>query len=461
MKYISTRGNAPILDFDDVVLTGLARDGGLYVPEYIPTLTPAQLDAMATQSYEDIAFTVMRPFIGGRLDDAALRALIAKTYGTFDHAAIAPLVQLDQHLWLLELFHGPTLAFKDYALQFLGHLFDAILAKRGQRICVVGATSGDTGSAALAACANKSAVDIVILHPHGRVSDVQRRQMTSIIAPNVHNIAIKGTFDDGQDIVKALFNDLPFRDRVGLAAINSINWARVLAQVVYYVVAAVRLGAPHRPVSFAVPTGNFGNVYAAYVARQMGVPMTTLAIGTNKNDILHRFFTTGTMKIDQVDPSLSPSMDIQVSSNVERYLFDLKRRDGKNVAATMAMFRQAGEFSLSADEHARAQATFTSARLDDESTLQVMRDTYARSGYTLDPHTAIGVGAAHDVQGTVIALACAHPAKFPDAVQKALGEFPAMPTRLKPVMEAEERYTVMENSVEAVKEYVLQKVSKG
>ncbi|MBF0374812.1 MAG: threonine synthase, partial [Alphaproteobacteria bacterium] len=336
MRYVSTRGHAPALAFDDVLLTGLARDGGLYVPETWPQFEPDAIRAMAGLSYEDLAVKVMLPFLGGTIPEDAFAELVSETCAAFGHEAVAPLRQLGRGDWLMELFHGPTLAFKDHALQLLGRLFDHVLCQRGQRVTIVGATSGDTGSAAIEACRDRASIDIVILHPKGRVSDVQRRQMTTVLSPNVHNVAIEGTFDDCQDLVKALFADLAFRDEMRLSAVNSINWARIMAQIVYYFAAATALGAPDRKLSFAVPTGNFGNVYAGYAARAMGLPIERFVVGSNSNDILTRFFESGAMTMGGVVPTLSPSMDIQVSSNFERLLFDLVGRDGAKVEALMA-----------------------------------------------------------------------------------------------------------------------------
>jgi threonine synthase len=346
VRYISTRGDAPILEFDEVLLAGLAEDGGLYVPETWPQLTADGLRDLRGLSYAETAVHVMTPFLGGRIDAATFEGLVRDAYAQFDHPAVAPLRQLDANLWLLELFHGPTLAFKDAALQLLGRLFDHVLTRRGERVTIVGATSGDTGSAAIEACRDREAIEIFILHPHGRVSDVQRRQMTTVMSPNVHNIAVEGSFDDCQDLVKAMFADRRFRDELRLSAVNSINWARIMAQIVYYVQAAVALGAPDRPVAFAVPTGNFGNVYAGYAARQMGLPIAELVIGSNRNDILTRFMETGVMEMRDVETSLSPSMDIQVSSNFERLLFDVCEREGRAVLDTMIDFRRTGTLTV-------------------------------------------------------------------------------------------------------------------
>ncbi|MCG8358783.1 MAG: threonine synthase, partial [Kiloniellales bacterium] len=369
MRYISTRGRAPALAFDDVLLTGLARDGGLYLPESWPRFSEDEIRALAGLSYAEVAYRVIRPFVGGAIEDETLRAMAEATYAGFHHAAVAPLKQLDSRVWLMELFHGPTLAFKDYALQLVGRLFDQVLAARGLTITIVGATSGDTGSAAIEACRGRERVEIFILHPKGRVSEVQRRQMTTITDANVHNIAIEGSFDDCQDLVKALFNDTGFRDEVRLSAVNSINWARIMAQIVYYFQAAVALGAPERDVAFSVPSGNFGNVFAGYAAKQMGLPVGRLIVGSNRNDILARFFASGAMTMAPVEPSLSPSMDIQVSSNFERLLFDLLGRDGAAVERTLNGFRQSGSYTLEGEALAQARALFSGFRLDDAATL--------------------------------------------------------------------------------------------
>ncbi len=461
MRYISTRGRAPDLAFDDVLLAGLARDGGLYVPAQWTRLNDDDLRALRGASYADVAVRVMAPFVGdgqGGSTAARLGGLVADAYAGFDHAARAPLVQLDQRLWLLELFHGPTNAFKDHALQLLGRLFDHVLGQRGERVTVVGATSGDTGSAAIEACRDRDAVDIFILHPKGRVSEVQRRQMTTVPAANVHNVAIDGAFDDCQDLVKAMFNDAPFRDALNLSAVNSINWARIMAQIVYYVAAAVALGAPDRRVAFSVPTGNFGNVYAAYCARAMGVPIDRLIVGCNTNDILHRFFKSGRMRTRPVVPTISPSMDIQISSNFERLLFDLLDRDGSALAACMQAFRRDGDFAVTDDRLGRARALFESHRLDDAGTRAEIAETYRATGRLVDPHTAVGLAAARacdtDPDVAVVALGCAHPAKFPDAVEQATGVRPGLPAHLADLFDREERLTALPNDLAKVQDFV-------
>jgi threonine synthase len=461
LHYISTRGARSAsegLAFDDVLLAGLARDGGLYVPEEVPLFSKEEIAALAGLRYAELAQRVMAPFMGTRGGTPATRRLIAQSYEGFDHQAVAPLKQLDAGLFLMELFHGPTLAFKDYALQLVGRLFDAVLAERSERVTIVGATSGDTGSAAMEACRDREAVDIFILFPQGRTSEVQRRQMTTIDAANAHAIAIEGTFDDCQDLVKAMFADAAFRDELRLSAVNSINWARIMAQVVYYFAAGVALGAPHRPVAFSVPTGNFGNVYAGHIARRMGLPISRLVVGTNRNDILARFLATGKMTIGTVEPSLSPSMDIQVSSNFERLFHELKGRDGAAVAEAMKTFRATGTLPASAEEWRRAGALFAGHRVDDEGTKATIAETWRRTGELLDPHSAVAVAAARacaEPDGIpMVALACAHPAKFPDAVEAATGLRPPLPGALADLMERNERVAVLPNDLRAVERFV-------
>ena len=395
------------------------------------------------------------------IDDDRLRALIGETYAAFDDRAVAPMRQLDADTWLLELFHGPTLAFKDFALQFLGRMFEHILAKRGERITIVGATSGDTGSAAIEACRGRDNLDIFMLHPAGRVSDVQRRQMTTVLAPNVHNIAMSGTFDDCQDLVKGMFNDVAFRDAMNLSAVNSINWARVMAQIVYYFTAAAQLGAPDQPVSFVVPTGNFGNVYAGYAAQQMGLADTNLIVASNQNDILTRFFESGDMSIAAVKPSLSPSMDIQISSNFERLLFDLLDRDGAAVADAIQKFRDTGSLPGGAKLRGAAAGVFSGFRTDEPGTLAAIRETYEANGILVDPHTAVGLGAARQERAAGsrrIVLATAHPAKFPDAVEQATGVRPALPAHLADLFDREERFESLANDLSAVQSFIRDKV---
>ncbi|MGY0708814.1 threonine synthase [Azospirillum argentinense] len=460
MKYVSTRGQAPVLGFEEVLLAGLARDGGLYVPESWPQFSADEIRAMRGLPYSEIAVRVMLPFLGGAIAEDDFRTIVKDAYASFDHAAVVPLVQLDQRTWVMELFHGPTLAFKDVALQLLGRLFDHVLAKRGERVTIVGATSGDTGSAAIEACRDRQNVDIFILHPKGRTSEVQRRQMTSVLSDNVHNIALHGTFDDCQDLVKALFNDMAFRDKMGLSAVNSINWARIMAQIVYYFAAAVALGVPDRKVAFTVPTGNFGNVYAAYGARAMGLPVERLVVGSNANDILARFFASGTMSAAPVVPTLSPSMDIQISSNFERLLFDLLGRDGAAVQAAMDGFRAEGKFAVTDAQLAEAHAIFAAGRADDARTMDVIKEVWEKTGgYQVDPHTAVGIHSAAtapvDPSVPVVVMATAHPAKFPDAVETATGRRPVLPPRLADLYEREERLSELPNDVAAVQDFVV------
>ena len=459
MKYVSTRGAAPILGFDDVVLAGLARDGGLYVPQFWPRLSDENLRAMAQLNYPALTARVMAPFAAPAIAESELRELAVSAYAGFDHAQVAPLKRLDPRLWLLELFHGPTLAFKDFALQILGRLFDLILKRRRQRVTIVGATSGDTGSAAIEACRGRDAIDIFILHPRGRVSEVQRRQMTTVDAPNVHNIAVEGTFDDCQDLVKAMFNDAAFRDEMNLAAVNSINWARILAQITYYVYASLALGGPGQPVAFAVPTGNFGNVFAAYAARCLGAPIAHLIVGSNRNDILTRFFASGRMEMGEVFPTLSPSMDIQISSNFERLLFELYDRDGAVVAGLMDTFKAQRAFQVDTRRWQRATGVFSAFRIDDRETSETIRSVYAETGELLDPHSAIGVAAARSIRTDtgipVIAVATAHPAKFPDAVEAATGQRPALPPRLAELMGKREHCVALPADLAAIEAHIV------
>ncbi len=453
MRYVSTRGAAPILGFGEVLLAGLADDGGLYVPESWPSFA-----AGGSGDYLVTALEVMSPFVGGAIAPGAFADMVREAYATFESDEVTPLVDLGDGLYLLELFHGPTLAFKDVALQLVGRLFDHELSRRGERVTIVGATSGDTGSAAIDACRDRESMDIVILHPADRVSDVQRRQMTTVPAANVHNVAVEGTFDDCQDLVKAMFADAPFRQRMRLSAVNSINWARVMAQVVYYVVAAERLGGRHVPVSFSVPTGNFGNALAGHAARHMGLDIEQLVIGSNSNDILTRFFTAGTMTLDEVVPTLSPSMDIQVSSNLERLLFELLDRDGAAVAALLDDFRGTGTIVLDPALHATLGDAWSAARFHDDEVLRCIAEEADRSGVVLDPHSAVGVSAARhcrrDHSVPMVALATAHPAKFPDAVESATGVRPDLPERLGDLFDRPERFSRLPNDLAAIQAHV-------
>ncbi|MGB0959462.1 MAG: threonine synthase [Halocynthiibacter sp.] len=453
MRYISTRGQAPALNFEEAMLSGLARDGGLYVPETIPTLDKDAIKALAGQPYEEIAFQVMKPYIGDCFTDAEFKEIIAKAYAGFGHDARAPLKQLGPNHFLLELFHGPTLAFKDFAMQLIGQLFQVALKRRDKKVTIVGATSGDTGSAAIEAFRGLDAVDVFILFPHGRVSEVQRRQMTTPIESNVHALAMDGDFDDCQARLKDMFNDHDFRDGVGLAGVNSINWARVLAQVVYYFSAATSLGAPDREVSFTVPTGNFGDIFAGYIAKKMGLPIDKLVIATNQNDILHRTLETGAYETHGVEPSISPSMDIQVSSNFERVLFDVYDRDGNAIVQLMDELKEGGKFSLSQGALESLRDLFASGRASEDETLAQIKTSLDVSNELLCPHSAIGVKVAEENLGTapMVTLATAHPAKFPAAVEKASGLHPALPARMADLFDRKERVTRVPNDLDALK----------
>ena len=458
MRYTSTRGQAAPRDFEGVLLAGLAEDGGLFMPETWPSFSAAEWRAMRGLPYAELATRILLPFMGQNFSQADLGRMCAESYASFAHAAVVPLVQLDERTYALELFHGPTLAFKDVALQLLGRLFDHVLARRGERITIVGATSGDTGSAAIEACRDRAAIDIVILHPQGRTSEVQRRQMTTVLSANVANLAIQGSFDDCQDAVKAMFNDAPFRTEMKLAAVNSINWARIAAQIPYYAAAALALGAPDRPVAVSVPTGNFGNVLAAYGAMRMGIPIERFIIGSNRNDILSRFLASNDMSARPVEPSLSPSMDIQVSSNFERLLFELLGRDATATADQMARFRAEGRMPVPSAAWHAATTRFTGFTLDDAGTIAEMRRLKRESGYVADPHTAVGTAAARAHPGArdvpIIVAATAHPAKFPDPVRQALGEAPALPPHLADLYDRPERFSVLPHALEPIEAFV-------
>ncbi|NBC36479.1 threonine synthase [Novosphingobium sp. FSY-8] len=463
MDYISTRGNAPALNFEGATLAGLASDGGLYVPRSWPSFTKAEIAEMAGLPYAQLAQRIMLPFVADSLSAERLLELTTAAYGRFAHAAVTPLKQFDSQQWLLELFHGPTLAFKDVALQMLGLLFEEFLSRPNadgttRNLTIVGATSGDTGSAAIDAVAGRAGVDIFMLHPKGRVSDVQRRQMTTVLAPNVHNIAIDGSFDDAQAMVKRMFNDTAMTSRFNIGAVNSINWARLMAQVVYYFAAALQLGAPHRPVAFSVPTGNFGDVFAGYVAAKMGLPIERLIVATNVNDILHRALANGDYSAGTVTPTAAPSMDIQVSSNFERLLFDLNGRDGVAMAAQMAGFESTKAMALTNAQREGAAGLFSSARADAGEMAQAIRWAYDASGELIDPHTAIGLHAARaagiDASVPVVTLATAHPAKFPDAVERATGHRPLLPARVGDLFDREERCAELPGDYDAVAAYV-------
>jgi threonine synthase len=458
LRYISTRGEAPELSFEDALLAGLARDGGLYVPKAWPQLAPEAIAGLAGQPFAEVATAVIEPFTGGAMARGELLALMNASYAGFGHRAVTPLVQIDSNLWVLELFHGPTLAFKDVAMQLLARLMDGVLAAHGDMATVVGATSGDTGGAAIEAFRGSQRVTAIVLYPQGRVSDVQRRMMTTAREANVHAVAVEGTFDDCQALVKAMFNDLVFRDRVRLAGVNSINWARIVAQISYYVVAAVALGAPHRRVSFAVPTGNFGDIFAGYAARRLGLAIDRLVIGTNANDILARAHQTGVYELREVAATTSPSMDIQVSSNFERYLFEAADRDPSWVRARMGALRQSGRFELDAKALSHLREDFDAASASEGEVADCIRRVKRESGYTLDPHTACGVVAAartlHDRTTPQIVLATAHPAKFPDAIAAITGERPDLPPRLACLMTDPERITVLPNDLRTIERFV-------
>lgn len=463
IAYISTRGGGQNgaqkpQSFEQVLLSGLAPDGGLYVPQRWPTL---DLDNLKGKSYIEVAFATMYPFVEGSIEADDFKHIIETTYGPdfFRHDDVVPLHHLRDNHYILEQFYGPTIAFKDVALQLLGRLFDHVLKKRNERITIVGATSGDTGSAAIEGCCISDQLDIFILHPKGRVSDVQRKQMTTILAENVFNVAIEGTFDDCQNMVKAMFNDTKFRTDINLAAVNSINWARIMAQITYYVHSALALGAPEKEVTYIVPTGNYGNVFAAYCARQMGLPIK-LVVATNENDILTRFFESGEMKARGCLATISPSMDIEISSNFERYLFDLLDRDAKTVAQMMNNFKQSGSFTIRREKLQQAQNDFTAGRTDDSVTLETIRRVYEDTDYILDPHTAVGFNVAEtnaaQANGPVVTLATAHAAKFPDAVEKAIGQRPDLPDHLRDLFDKEEQAHALPNDLEQVQNFVRQ-----
>jgi len=458
MRYISTRGKAPSLNFEDVLLVGLATDGGLYVPEQLPTFTKAQIADFAHLSYVDLAFNIMQPFVAGCISDEDFRAIIKQTYAGFAHKAIAPLCQLNGNEWLLELFHGPTLAFKDFALQLLGRLLDHVLTKRGEKALILGATSGDTGSAAIEGCKSCANIDIVILHPHQKISEVQRKQMTSAIAPNIHNLALEGNFDDCQELVKRSFNDQSFLNGKRLVAVNSINWARIMAQIVYYFYAAVQLGAPYRAVNFAVPTGNFGDIFAGFLAQKMGLPIEKLTIATNQNDILHRFLAHNSYAKTALQESLAPSMDIMVSSNFERLLFDLHNNDGAKIASLLDEFNKTGNLSVSEEIWQQARHLFASYAADDAAICATIAEVYEQCNMVIDPHTAIGVLAGRKTRtnyaAPLVILATAHPAKFANALTKAGVPIAAMPPHLADLLEREEKYRVLANNLADLHSYL-------
>ncbi len=457
MQFVSTRGEAPVLGFSDAVLAGLAADGGLYLPQSWPQLTPDEIAGFAGKPYADVAFAIIRRFVGGEIDDAALRGIIGESYAAFRHPSVTPLVEVAPGRFVLELFHGPTLAFKDVAMQFLARVVDHILAQRGARATIVGATSGDTGSAAIEAFRGRDATDIFILHPHGRTSEVQRRQMTTVADANVHNIALDGTFDDCQAIVKGLFGAPAFRADMQLSGVNSINWGRIVAQIVYYFTAAVSLGAPHRTVSFVVPTGNFGDIFAGYAAKRMGLPVANLVIATNSNDILARTLETGSYETGGVVPTISPSMDIQVSSNFERLLFEALGRDAAALRRLMGGLRQSGRFTIPAPALAAIRESFAAGRATEAETSATIGRVWREAEYLADPHTAVGLAVADGLElgaAPVICLATAHPAKFPAAVKAATGIEPPLPAWLSDLYQRPERYDVLANDQGAVERYI-------
>ena len=459
MQYISTRGQAPVLSFTEAVLAGLARDGGLYVPATYPQLAHDDVASFAGRPYAEVATRVISPFLDATVAEDAFADMVAQAYATFRHPAVAPLVQIDDNLFVLELFHGPTLAFKDVAMQLLARLMDHVLRARGERATIIGATSGDTGAAAIEAFRGLEQVDVFILYPHGRVSEVQRRQMTSVAADNVHVVAVEGTFDDCQALVKGLFNHFDFRDQLKLSGVNSINWARIVAQTVYYFTSAVVLGAPHRKVSFTVPTGNFGDVLAGYIAKRMGLPVERLVIATNENDILARTLASGAYELRAVHATQSPSMDIQVSSNFERLLFDAAHRDATAVRRLMANLQQSGRFELSPAERAAIAAEFDALRTGETGTLKEIANTWRTASYLLDPHSAVAVHAARKALAgnkaiPMIVLATAHPAKFPDAVARATGLTPQLPAHLADLFDRKEHVTVMANDQAAIESFM-------
>ena len=465
MRYISTRGSAPALDFEQVTLTGLANDGGLYLPEEWPRWSEEEIAALAGLPYAELAVRVMQPFVADSVTQDELRTMCQAAYGRFSHAAITPLKQLDEQHWLLELFHGPTLAFKDVALQMLGQLFETFLKRTDSHLTIVGATSGDTGSAAIDAVAGRERIDIFMLHPEGRISDVQRRQMTTVLAPNVYNIAIDGSFDDAQASVKRMFNDTAINTRFRIGAVNSINWARLMAQVVYYFAAALQLGAPARKIAFSVPTGNFGDVFAGYVAAQMGLPIERLIVATNVNDILHRALANGDYSTGTVTPTTAPSMDIQISSNFERLLFDCGGRDGVAMARQMQGFELEKAMQLTNAQREGAADLFISQRVDADGMAHASRWAMEQCGEIIDPHTAIGLHAARkaDIASDVpvVTLATAHPAKFRDAVERATGTRPALPTRVGDLFAREERYDTVAGDYDSIAAYIAQRATQS
>ncbi len=458
MKYCSTRGSAPHIDFDDVLLTGLANDGGLYIPHKWPSFSESEINNMQGMTYGELATEIVQPFTEGSLIQEDLKKLILETYKSFSHSDVAPLRNIKKNIWIMELYHGPSLSFKDYALQVIGNIFESLLLKKNKTINIVGATSGDTGSAAISSCANRSGMNIFILHPEGRVSEVQRRQMTTVNSSNVFNIAIKGTFDDCQSLVKLMFKDENFRERINLSAVNSINWARILFQIVYYFYAVLSIGSQNKSVSFAVPTGNFGNVFAGYCSKKMGLPISKFYVGSNNNDILTRFFSSSSMVIKDVIPTISPAMDIQVSSNFERLLYDAYEGDYLQVNKLMRNFSNKKSFTVDPEVFKKIKLYFQGYKLNDEQTKFVMKRTFDESQYILDPHTAVGLGAIDNfsniLEDPLVVLSTAHPSKFPDAVKSAVGKEPSLPEPIKDLYNLKEEYTVLPNDLELVKNYI-------
>lgn len=457
MRYVSTRGQAPVLGFCDAVLAGLARDGGLYVPESWPQFSPAEIHNFGNRHYEDVALAVISKFVGDEIPADDLKAMIKEAYAAFNHPSVTPLIELEPGHFVLELWHGPTLAFKDVAMQFLARVMDYVLGQRGERATIVGATSGDTGSAAIEAFRGRRNTDIFILHPKGRTSAIQRRQMTTVLDDNVHNVALEGTFDDCQAIVKGLFNNHQFRDSAKLSGVNSINWGRIVAQVVYYFTAAVALGAPHRAITFVVPTGNFGDIFAGYVAKQMGLPIEKLVVATNSNDILRRALKFGRYDKRGVVQTASPSMDIEISSNFERLLFEVLERDGEKTAALFASLGQSGGFAIPQDALEVMQADFGTGMADETATAAIIADVLSHSKYLIDPHTAVGVAVARGFNfghTPLVTLSTAHPAKFPETVEKATGIHPELPERLADLNDREERYSVLANDQSVVEDFI-------
>jgi threonine synthase len=461
VKYISTRGDAPVLNFEEVLLAGLASDGGLYVPEVLPTFSKEEIASWVGLPYNELAYKIIKPFVDDCVEDADLKQMIDETYAGFNHSAVAPLKELGTNEWVLELFHGPTLAFKDFALQLLGRLMDYALTKRQERLVIMGATSGDTGSAAIEGCRHSDHLDIFILHPYNRVSEVQRKQMTTIIEDNVFNVALEGNFDDCQEMVKDSFANQDFLGGRKLGAVNSINWARIMSQIVYYFSASLAVGGPHREVAFSVPTGNFGDIFAGYLAKQMGLPISQLVVATNKNDILHRVISGNDMSKGELVHTLSPSMDIMVSSNFERLLFDVYGRDGAAISDLMAKFKTQS-VQLDKPRWEKVRELFDSFACDDEATCKVIETVAKETGYLLDPHTAIGVAAGRecnrDVSVPMIVLSTAHPVKFPEAVLKAGLESPQLPDHMADLFEREEQFTVLPNDLSTVQQFVAKNV---